>query len=130
MRHALEGEIKRHLQAESAILLWLIVWTEDRCKQFKVGCDGNTCFERIPKHGYKHEVFGFGESVIWQMDPDENDRNKLESDFCDGIFPGVSWRSEEFNVGTREGIFKCQTIKPRPTVAAHDPECIDYITTS
>ena len=42
-------------------------------------------------------------------------------------FSLVVWRSGEFLIGTRDGIFKCQTVKARPEQSAYDPECIDYI---
>ena len=40
------------------------------------------------------------------------------------------WRSGEFLIGPTDGIFKCQTVKARPTESAYDPECIDYIKSS
>ena len=61
------------------------------------------------------------------MTPDKTSRNKLDSEFRDGIFLGVVWRSGGFLIGTREGIFKCKTVKARPEESAYDPECIDYI---
>jgi hypothetical protein len=98
--------------------------------KFRVGDDGKTAYERITKHACKHEVFGFGESVLWQMAPDKNNRDKLNGDFRDGIFLGVIWRTTEFIIGTPEGIFKCQTVKQRPEESCYDPACVDYITTT
>ena len=46
-----------------------------------------------------------------------------------GIFLGYAWRSTECLVGTREGIYKCRTIKRRPAETAYDPNCTEYLTT-
>ena len=106
---------------------WLVTWTAESLSKFKVGSDGLTAYERIAKHKCGREAFGFCESVIWQMTPDKTDRNKLDSNFRDGIFLGVVWRSGEFIIGTPDGIFKCRTVEPRPNETAYDPRCIEYI---
>ena len=62
------------------------------------------------------------------MTPDKTVRDKLNGDFRDGIFLGVIWRTTEYLIGTAEGVFKCNTIKPRVAESAYDPGCIDYIT--
>ena len=67
---------------------------------------------------------GFGESVQWQMTPNKNARDKVNGDFRDGIFLGVIWRTTEYLIGTPEGIFKCNTVKPRIKENAYDPACI------
>ena len=74
--------------------------------------------------------FGFGESVLWQMAPDKNNRDKLNGDFHDGLFLGVIWKTTEFIIGTPEGIFKCQTVKQRPEESCYDPACIDDMITT
>ena len=81
-------------------------------------------------HKCKHPVFGFGESIIWQVIPDKNNRNKFDGDFRDGVFLGVIWRTTEFLIGTPEGLFKCRTVKQRTEEAAYDGECLNYVKSS
>ena len=111
------------------MLTWLIPWAAECLNKFKVGADGLTCYEWITKRKCRHEVFGFGESVMWQMAPDKTDRDKLDSGIRDGIFLGVVWRSRGFLIGTTDGIYKTQTVKARPVETSYDPSSIDFITT-
>jgi hypothetical protein len=128
-KHYFESKVKRQLPSDSAMFTWLIPWAAECLNKFKVGADGLTCYERITKHECKHEAFGFGESVMWQMAPDKTDRDKLDNGVRDGIFLAVIWRSGEFLIGTTDGRFKTQTVKARPVETSYDPSCIDFITT-
>lgn len=92
LKHFFESKVQRELPPECAMFSWLVTWTAESLNKFKVGYDGLTAYERITKHKCGHENFGFGESVIWQMTPDKTDRNKLDSNFRDGVFLGVVWR--------------------------------------
>lgn len=125
-----EGKVKRQLPPDCALLLCLIPWTAEVVNKFRVWPDGKTCYEKITGRACKHEVFEFGESVLWQITPDKSDGDKYNGEFRDGIFLGVVWRSSEYIIGTREGVLRCRTVKPRPEETAYDPECIEYITAS
>ena len=98
--------------------------------KFKVQQDGRTAYEAITKHKCSHLVVGFGEHVHWQQTPQKPVPDKLDGDWRDGIFLGVIWKTNEYIIGTREGVFKCCTVKTRPEETAYDPECIDYVTTT
>ena len=106
---------------------WLVARTAEVMNKYKLRSDGKTSYEKITGHSCKHPVFGFGESVIWQMAPDKNNRDKLNGDFRDGIFLGIIWRTTEYLIGTPDGIFKCNTVKARPVESAYDPNCFEYI---
>ena len=75
-------------------------------------------------------MIGFGDLSPWQVAPAKHNPDKLDRDWCDGIFLGVIWKSGEYVVGTAEGIFKCSTIETMLIDNANDPGCIDYITTN
>ena len=64
------------------------------------------------------------------MAPTKPNPDKLDGDWRDDCFLGVIWKSGDYVVGTAEGVSKCSTIKTRPIGNAHDPSCIDYVTTS
>ena len=107
LKHHFEDDVQKYVPPDSVLLTWLIPWVNESINKFKVGEDGKTCYERITGHRCKHPVYGFGESVIWQIPPD--DRDTLNGEFRDGIFLGVIWRTTELLIGTPEGIFKCNT---------------------
>ena len=65
----------------------------DALNKLRVHDGGKTAYERITRHRCNHTVIGFGESFPWQMSPDKTARDKLNSDFRDGIFLGVIWRT-------------------------------------
>ena len=130
LKHYMERTFEKYVSADSVLLSWLIPWVAESLNKFRVGSDGFTCYERITKHKCKHAVYGFAESVIWQLPPDKSNRDKLDGDFRDGIFLGVVWRTTEYIIGTPEGIFKCNTVKQRPEEAAYDSSCMNYITAS
>ena len=65
LKQYFESKVKRQLPSDSAMFTWLIPWAAECLNQFKVGANGLTCYERITKHKCRHEVFGFGESVMW-----------------------------------------------------------------
>ena len=79
--------------------------------KFRVGSDGRTAYERITEHKFKGNVVGFGELVDFILETNKNETHKADSRVQQGIFLGYAWRSTECLVGTREGIYKCRTIK-------------------
>ena len=92
LKHYMERKLEKHVSADSVLLSWLIPWVTESLNKFRVGSDGLTCYERMTKHKCKHAVYGFAESVIWQLPPDKSNRDKLDGDFVDGIFVGVVWK--------------------------------------
>lgn len=122
-----EDSVKAYMMPDNPLLSWLIPWVTESMNKFRVGDDGKTPYERATGHTCKHPVYGFGESVIWQLPPNKSDRDKLDGEFRDGIFLGVIWRSTEFLIGTAEGIFKTHTVKQRPHESAYDRKCLEYI---
>ena len=53
--------------------------------------------------------------------------DKADSHVHQGMFFGYVWCSTECLVGSRDGIFKCRTVKRRPEANAYDSECADYL---
>ena len=127
LKHYFETMVKRQLPSNCALFSWLVAWTAEVMNKFKVQSNGKTAYEQITKHKCNHWVFGFGESVQWQQTPDKNIRDKFNGDWRDGIFLGVIWRTTEYLIGTADGVYKCNTVKPRPNGSSYDPQCIEYI---
>ena len=94
-----------------------------------MGNDGRTPYERITSHKSKHFIIGFGEVVDFILETDKGNRHKADSRVGQGIFLGYAWRSTEYIIGTKDGIFQCRTVKRRADEVAYDPECVNYILT-
>ena len=97
---------------------------------FRIGTDGRTAYERITEHKCKHAMIGFGESVDFILENDKGAVHKADSRVQHGIFLGYVWRSTEYLVGTRNGIYKCRTVRRRAEDISYDPECVEYLQTS
>ena len=101
----------------------------DIMNRFRVGRDGRSAYESITEHKCKSMIVGFGESADYILETDKGAMNKADSRVHQGIFLGYAWRSTECLVGTRDGVFKCRTVKRRPEELAYDPECTSYLKT-
>ena len=89
LKHYFESKIEKHVESNRVLLSWLIPWVTESLNNFRVGSDGKACYERIAGQRCRHNVCGFGESIIWQKPPDKTNRGKLNCEFRDGIFLGV-----------------------------------------
>ena len=88
------------------MLSWLVVWAAEVINDFKVQDVCRTiAYEGITKHKCTHLAVRFGESIPWQLAPAKTNLDKLDGDWCDGIFLGVVWKSGEYVAGTAEGVF-------------------------
>ena len=64
-----------------------------------------------------------GDGVDFIFETDKNNRHKADSRVARGIFLGYAWRSTEYLIGTKEGIYQCRTVKRRSDEVAYDAEC-------
>ena len=85
LKHLFESKAKRQPNVERAMYSWLIDWIAEVMNKYKVRANGKTSYEMITKHECRHQVFGFGEHVLWQLTPDKNSRDNLNGDFIEGI---------------------------------------------
>ena len=127
LKHFFESKVKRQLKVEHAMYSWLIAWTAEVMNKYKVRKHGKTSYEIITKHECRHQVFWRGERVLWQLTADKNSRDQLNTDFREGIFLGVIWRTTEYIIGTGEGIFKCATVKLAPRKVLMIPSALTII---
>ena len=129
IKHYTEEKLKKKIEIDSVLYSWLVPFCSDIMNKFRVGSDGRTAYEKITEHKCKSVIIGFGESVDYILETNKGSMNKADSRVHQGIFLGYVWRSTECLVGTRDGIFKCRTVKRRPEANAYDPECTEYLKT-
>ena len=120
----------KRIEVGGVLFSWLIPYVTEIMNKFKVGSDGRTAYERITGHKCRHIGVGFGECVNFMLETDQWNRHKADSELMSGVFLGYVWRTTEYIVGTKDGIFKCRTVRRKNVENAYDPNCVEYLTTS
>ena len=90
-----------------------------------MGSDGKTPMERIRGRRGRSHMAEFGESVMYfplRGDLADKRRAKIEMEprFRDGVFLGLTHRSDEIIIWGQEGIRKARTIRRRPDAERFD----------
>ena len=76
----------------------MIPFCADVLNKFRVGSDGRTAYERIIAHKCEVAQVGFCEVVDFKLETDKNHRHKADTEFSEGVFLGLAWRSTEYLV--------------------------------
>ena len=63
----------------------------------------------------------FAESIDYILETDKGSMHKADFRVHHGISLAYVWRSTECLVGTKDGIFKCRTVRRRAEGNAYDP---------
>ena len=100
------------LEAASALTAWMVRWAAMLYSRYAVGRDGLTPFERRRGRKCRVPVVKFGEKVWYRAIRDHKERrDKLESEWHQGIWLGHSRCSNEQIIGTREGTVRAYSMK-------------------
>ena len=81
----------------------------------QVGVDGRTAYERLK--GKKAALPGmqFGERILWKSNvPPYKRRNKMDTDWAEGIYLGQRSVSGQYLVGSPSGVFRPRTVRRVP----------------
>ena len=106
---------------------WLIAFCCEIMDKFRIGPDGRTAYEKITEHKCKQQMIGFAEAVDFMFENDKQHMHKADSRVMKGVLLGYVWRSTEYIVGTKDGVFRCRTVRRRAEEVAYDPECVDFL---
>jgi hypothetical protein len=80
-----------------------------------VGSDGKTAYERLKGKTAGLPGLQFGERILWKSNvPSYRRKDKMESDWTEGIFLGQRTVSGEYLVGSKECIFRPRTVRRVP----------------
>ena len=114
LKEQLEHRAKCKLEANAAIVSWLIRWAAMVHSRYAVGKDGLTPYERRRGRRCRTPMARFGE-VVWfkELRHAKNQKDKFESEWHLGLWLGHSRSSNEHLVGTEKGVVRAYSIKRR-----------------
>ena len=95
------------------VLTWLVknsVPAVNRCRR---GPDGKTAYELRKERKFARAMPHFAEKILFMIPGATKGAARVEPSWEDGIFLGVSDRSDELYVGTEGGMHKVRTVRPQ-----------------
>ena len=108
----IEHQIGEKLPTDAVILQWLIRWAAMLHSRYSVGKDGKTAYQRQTGRRCRMEVVPFGEVVHYRR-LDGEGKNKLESQWEEGVWLGHARGSNEALIGTDRGVVRAWAVKRR-----------------
>ena len=109
----LEYEINKSIDPKHPILQWAAWWAAQVINRWAVRRRGRTAFEYAKGHKTKSPVACFGEQLLWRKRKGGS-LNKLDSEWAEGIFLGMTGQTPEILVGTENGIFTSSDVRGLP----------------
>ena len=110
----LEGELMTKIDKKHPILQWMAWWAASLLCRVPVKMHGRTVFEYITGHKMKTPITCFGESVLYRKKRHIGELNKLDSEWSDGVFLGISGNTPLALIGTENGIVRTRDYRTRP----------------
>ena len=108
----LEDKAEIAIDTSEVLMLWLIRWAAMVSSRYLVGKDGMTAYERRRGRRCRVPVLPFGEKLWYKELRDGKERkNKLSSEWAEGIWLGHSRGSNEAIIGTRDGVVRAYALK-------------------
>ncbi len=94
------------------IYAWLINHASFLTSRFQVGVDGKNPYQRLKGKTYKRPMLTFAEHVHFQPPKtQEQKKNKLAPTWEDGILLSIKDSSNEYFVGTKDGVIKSKDVR-------------------
>ena len=95
------------LQYDDVIIQWMIRWTAMMVSRYMVGKVGRTSYERRRGRACRVPVATFGEKVWYKQIREQKERkDKIESEWHEGLWLGQSRSTNETIVGIAEGVVR------------------------
>ena len=112
LKEQVEDKAKMKIDSQDAITLWMVRWAAMMVSRYLVGKDGRTAYERRRGRACRIPVALLGEKVWYKQIRDQKERkDKLESEWKEGIWLGHSRNTNETIIGTKEGVIRAYAIK-------------------
>ena len=111
----LESRIQGAIPSSHNLVPWLVEYAAVLLNRGQVGSDGKTAYERLK--GKKASLPGlqFGERILWKSNvPSYKRKDKMDSDWNEGVFLGQRTVSGEYLVGSTLGVFRPRTVRKVP----------------
>lgn len=110
IRHQVECNINSKILDKAPVLAWSVRCAAELLSKYAVGDDGKTPYERIRKEDCATPLVPFGETVM-HLPLKTVHRNRGVPAKRIRAWLGVSERTEEALVGTKQGVVKCRTVE-------------------
>ena len=120
-----DKNMHKRVDVNHPVVGWMVSWAADAVFKFKEKANGRTLYEEVTGHRVRHQVFGFGERIMFQLVNNSSDRNKFDGEWMECNFAGVITRSSEYIVIKDRVVFKCPTIRRRIKEEAYLKETLD-----
>ena len=97
------------------VYLWVFEWAADLMTRYAhVGDLRKTAVQLISGSKSSRNIAQFGEKILYKpLKLSGHHRGNMEDTFLDGIFLGMTLRSDEILVGTTRGVIKTRTLRRR-----------------
>ena len=80
----LEKHIDKRVEVNHPVVGWMVSWAADVVFKLKEKANGRTPYEDVTGHRVRHQVFGFGERIMFQLVNNSRDRNKFDGEWMEG----------------------------------------------
>ena len=126
LKAELESKVGQVIPSTSVIMSWLIRHVGVVITRSKVSERTRmTAYEFHKGKESSAAMLPIGESIMYMPPKSKSDdRSKLEPRFQEGIYLGVSSRSNEVIVGTESGVTVARSIRRRPDEEKIMPNCL------
>jgi hypothetical protein len=115
LKDQIEYQIDGKISSGAPIMLWLIRWAAMIPSRFLKGKDMKTPYERRRGRKCDIPVVPFGETVWFKRIRDgKTHKDKMESEWEEGIWLGHHRESNEVIVGTSDGVLRAFTVERKP----------------
>ena len=125
MKSQIEEKAGIKIEGKDIITQWMIRWAAMIPSRFLVGKDGKTAFER--RRGRRCDIPTeiLGEKVWYRELSTKTERkDKLETQWKEGLWLGHSRNSNEIYIGTRGGVVRAWAIRKKPEQEQWDGKLI------
>ena len=125
LKYQLEERAEMKLEEAECVTLWLIRWAAMLVSRFMVGKDGRTGYERRRGRKCRIGVVPFGEKVMFkEIREGKEHKNKMMTEWKDGIWLGHTRDSNEVLVGTKDGVVRAYSVIRKPEGERWDAEML------
>ena len=122
LRHQCETIHKVSLGEDHLLIPWIVEFAAMSINVGRRGADGRTAYELRYGRAFRRELAIFGEKVLYL--PSGQEKVKLADKFHEGLYIGITQRTDESLIATKLGIVRCRTFKRLPEGQRGDRELL------
>ena len=130
LRCAIESETGVWVHPRSRMYNYMLHWACTILTRYRVARWGKTPFQTLTGHQCSRPIAPFGTPVLWKETLKNHERDKGDTDWHQGVFLGVRWRTSEAIVSTADRVILCRTIRVDPEAEKLTEDDMNDIKTS